>query len=168
MTFIYRVSLLLMYAAAALLAVLCFFVAISAIMRYLVGSPFRFTEELVGLLFVATVFLTLPLCFVLNRNISMSLIVDRLPAGVRRITDVFGFLACLAFVWLFGSASLQFALQSLNLESRSDMAELLLWPWMLVMPISVACVGLILVGQRLPRVFGRLDASQIDLPDQPH
>jgi len=167
-TFIYRVSLFLMYAAAALLAVLGFFVALSAIMRYVVGSPFRFTEELVGLLFVAAVFLALPLCFVLNRNICMSLIVDRLPSGVRRITDFLGFLACLAFVSLFGAASLEFALQSLNLESRSDMAELLLWPWMLVMPVSVACVGLILVGQRLPSVFGRLGTSHIDLPGQPH
>ena len=168
MTFIYRVSLFLMYASAALLAVLGFFVATSAIMRYVIGAPFRFTEELVGLLFVATVFLTLPLCFVLNRNICMSLIIDRLPASVRRITEFFGFLACLAFVWLFGAASLEFALQSLNLESRSDMSELLLWPWMLVMPISVTCVGLILIGQRLPRIFGQLDASQVDLPDQPH
>jgi len=49
-----------MYASAAAGILLTFFVVLSAIMRYFIGAPFHFSDELVGLLLATTFLLALP------------------------------------------------------------------------------------------------------------
>jgi len=55
------------------------FVSLSAIMRYVIGKPFGFTEELVGLLFAALVCLALPYVTARRNHIEITLIFDLLP-----------------------------------------------------------------------------------------
>ena len=79
-TWIARASL---YVASAALAVLVVLVAGSAIMRYLVGSPFGFTEELVGLLFSALVFLAMAYCAIFNPAIQVDIVYDILATPLK-------------------------------------------------------------------------------------
>lgn len=112
---------------------LTIFVALSAIMRYVVGEPFAFTEELVGLLFSALVFLALPYVTVYRRHICITLVTGLFPSAVRRIADMAGDLFVLLFGLWFGYYAYDFASFSRYLGSRSDLANITLWPWMSLM-----------------------------------
>ena len=63
------------------------FVVLSSVMRYVVGAPFAFTEELVGLLFTAMIFAGMPVCTLRRTHISVTIIPDLLSDGSRRIVD---------------------------------------------------------------------------------
>ena len=82
-------------------ALLTAFVAGSAVMRYAFGSPFHFTEELVGLLFLAGVALALPAASLRDEQIKVTLLVDATRGGVRRALQWVGRCITLVFTgWL--------------------------------------------------------------------
>jgi TRAP-type C4-dicarboxylate transport system permease small subunit len=130
------------------------FVVMASVMRYFVGSPFRFTEEVVGLLFVALAFLGLPWATMRNRHLRITLIPDKLPPAVRRWTDLLGMILVLIFLVAFGWQSWEFASFSLMLNARSDMGGILLFPWMALLPAmcAAAAVGVIVRRLRGPSV----------------
>src|SRR5690606_40639934 len=97
-----RLSRFLLILATLSGGVLTLFVALSAIMRYAIGEPFSFTEELVGLLFSALVFLALPYVTVYRRHINITLITGLFPPTVRRIADMAGDLCVVLFSLWFG------------------------------------------------------------------
>ncbi len=78
---------LLAQVTACLAVVMSGFVALSAIMRYLAGSPFSFTEELVGLLFTAMIFAGIPVCTLRHSHISVTIVPDLMPEWGRRLVD---------------------------------------------------------------------------------
>ena len=125
------------------------FVVLASVMRYFVGSPFRFTEELVGLLFVSVAFLGLPWATMHNRHLRITLIPDKLPAVVRRVTDLLASLLVLAFCVIFAVQSWEFASFSLMLNARSDMGGIPLAPWMMLMPAACAAAGVGVLVRRL-------------------
>ncbi|ROP99476.1 TRAP-type C4-dicarboxylate transport system permease small subunit [Stella humosa] len=118
------------------------FVVLASVMRYFVGAPFRFTEELVGLLFVAVAFIGLPWATLHNRHLRITLIPDKLPPAVRRITDKVAALLVIVFCAVFAAQSWEFAAFSLSLNARSDMGGIPLFPWMALMPIMCAAAGI--------------------------
>ena len=59
-TLLYALTRIIVHIGTVAALLLTGLVVLSSIMRYLLGSPFHFTEELVGLLFMAMVFLTVP------------------------------------------------------------------------------------------------------------
>lgn len=130
-------------AVGAILAMLmAAFVALSSIMRYVIGAPFGFTEELVGLLFTAIVFTGLPVCTLRKSHLSVTILPDLLPPAGKRIMDgvahaiVFGF--C---VW-FGLLTFEYLQTTLALNARSSGSRLLLWPWVAVLPTACFLSGL--------------------------
>jgi TRAP-type C4-dicarboxylate transport system permease small subunit len=137
-----NIARVLMYVAAVAGASMAVFVALSSIMRYLLGAPFRFTEELVGLLFAAMVFLTLPMCTVRRRHIRVTLIRDLLPHPLARISDLAAAAFTIAFAIIFCLLSFEFAAFSYRLKSMTDMSGLILYPWMGLMPVGVGLMGL--------------------------
>jgi TRAP-type C4-dicarboxylate transport system permease small subunit len=92
---------LLSHIATAANVLLTLFVASSAVMRYVVGAPLHFTEELVGLLFLIGVALALPQASVRDEHIKVSLVTDALAPGRRAIALVIGRLTTLVFVCWF-------------------------------------------------------------------
>jgi len=118
--------------------VLTLFVALSAVMRYVVGAPLPFTEELVGLFFSALIFLALPYVTLHRQHIEVTLLTDRFPPALRRWTDrVANGLVILFAVW-FGTYAFDFVLVSYQVQARTDIAGIVLWPWMAL--IVLACV----------------------------
>ncbi|MEP7207309.1 MAG: TRAP transporter small permease [Casimicrobiaceae bacterium] len=136
-------SLLLVATAAGML--LTGLVVLSAAMRYVVGSPFAFTEEIVGLLFAAMVFLSFPSCTIHRRHIEVTLISERLPPGARRVARTAGNVLILLFCAWYGTYAWEFASVSWRLHSKSDVGGIVLWPWMGTMVLSCFLIAVAIV-----------------------
>jgi TRAP-type C4-dicarboxylate transport system permease small subunit len=133
---IHAIARWMIYVATGAGIVLSGFVALASIMRYAVGAPFAFTEEIVGLLFAAMVFLALPYCTLQGKQIEVTFVVERLPLTWRRVSAIAALLFTFAFCLIYGWFAYEFAETSFMFNARSDMGRILLWPWMALMPLG--------------------------------
>jgi len=131
----------MVYAATGAGILLASFVALSSFMRYLVGAPFAFTEEFVGLLFSAMVFLALPYCTHTGSHIRVTLLTDNLPPSWRRVSTLASTIFTVVFCIVFGWFAFDFAWTSYALNARSDIGRIPLWPWMAAMPLTCAVMA---------------------------
>ncbi|MGI9356931.1 MAG: TRAP transporter small permease [Rhizobiaceae bacterium] len=117
-------------------------IGVSVTMRYFAYSPFRFTEELVGLLMTAAFFLALPLVTLRAEHVRVLIVVSSLPDRARRKVEVlaacFGATFCL---WFFTLCLpwLEFAFQR---NIKTEVGRLLMYPWMAVLPLSMVLTTL--------------------------
>ena len=138
-----RLCTLLLICATSCGVALTVFVALSAIMRYVLGSPFAFTEELVGLLFSALVFLALPYVSVQRSHISIGLMTDRYSPALQRLALIVSNLLVLLFCIWFGYYAFDFTQFSYQLGARTDLAGIRMWPWMGLMVLASVLMGLV-------------------------
>ena len=131
-----RVATLLAQIAAGLAVAMSGFVALSAIMRYVLGSPFSFTEELVGLIFTAMVFAGIPIATLRRTHISVTIIPDLLPEWAQRLLDRVAHAVILLFCLWFGKLTWNYLQLTIALNARSSGVQLILWPWTAVLPLS--------------------------------
>ncbi|WP_212654593.1 TRAP transporter small permease [Marinomonas sp. CT5] len=116
-------------------------ILVSSLLRYIVGSPISFSDELAGLLFVTLAFTTFPLVMDRSEHIQLSIVTEKLSHGAQRICRIFASLILFAFAIVFIYQSWAFMDFSRMISSRTDVSGILLWPWMALMPISmVLCV----------------------------
>ena len=134
--------------------VLTVFVVLSAFMRYAVGAPFYFSDELVGLLTAAVFLLALPYGLVDKSHLRITLVVNRLPPLGQAIAEAAAKLILVAFAAVFMVQSYDFTIVSYNFGSRSEMAEFLLYPWMALMPVVFALMILIVANNVLAIMLG--------------
>lgn len=113
-------------------------VIVAACMRYLVGKPFDFTEEVVALLYMGVVFSVLPMTTWRGHHITVSLLPQRLANALQSPLRVAAGLVMIAFCTWFAIEAYQFTAVSRDMGSRSEQVGILLWPWMALIPISVA------------------------------
>lgn len=128
----------------ALAAIVGIIVA-SVVMRRVVGSPLYYSEELVGLLLCASLFLALPLVTVQAQHVRVTFLVSALGQRGREVLTVAAAAVMLAFcAWYLVEALpwLEFAFKR---NIRSEAASLQLAPWMAVPPFSVALCGLLVL-----------------------
>jgi TRAP-type C4-dicarboxylate transport system permease small subunit len=148
------ITRLLMYTGALAGILLTCFVVLSSVMRYLVRAPFPFTEELVGLLFSAMIFLTLPYCTIKKSHVCVTLVRDMLGGTLRRIADLAAALFMIAFAVIFGILSYDFAAFSYDLGSVTEMGEIILFPWMGLMPLACVLMAVVAVVLMVRQQFG--------------
>ncbi len=123
-------------AAVAGAAIVCL-IGASVTMRYLAYTPFRFTEELVGLLMTAAFFLSLPLVTLRAEHVRVLILVKSLPPPARRwaalVAALFGACFC---VWMFALCLpwLEFAYDR---TIRTEVGRVLMYPWMALLPLSL-------------------------------
>jgi len=139
---------LLALSAAACAGILGLVLA-AVVMRYAVAAPFRFTEELAGLLLSASAFLALPFAMTANANIRVTLVTDRLGAAARRIAWVLGQAITFAFCAVFAWEAWGIAEFTWRLGLSSEQARLPLAPWVMLMPAGFAITGLVAGWQAL-------------------
>lgn len=141
---------------AAAIAAMTVIVVASVVMRYLVGAPFRFSEELGGLLLALSVFLTLPYALAAHLNIRVTLASDALGATGRRVAWIAGQAIVFAFAAIFAWESWKITQMTLLLRLRTEQARLDMGPWMIAMTASFACLAAIAAWQatRPPRAGG--------------
>ncbi len=116
--------------AAACLAAMAVIVCAAVAMRYAVGAPFRFTEELAGLLLGAVAFLALPHAVLAERSVRVTLVTDRSPPRLRRAAWVAGQGVFVAFAAIFAAETWAVARFTMMLDLRTDLARLPLTPFM--------------------------------------
>lgn len=109
----------------------------SVTMRYFAYAPFRFTEELVGLLMTAAFFLALPLVTLRAEHVRVQVLVSALPETIARwvavLAGLFGTVFCLWFFWLC-LPWLEFAFDR---NIKTEVGRLLMYPWMALLPLSM-------------------------------
>jgi TRAP-type C4-dicarboxylate transport system permease small subunit len=142
-----RLATAMLYAGAAALLVLTALVVIASFMRYFIGKPFAFTEELVALLYMAMVFLAIPLVTVKGTHITVSVMPEAVRRRIGPALRVGGVLVMIVFCAWFTVEAFNFVQRSRGLASRSEQFGLLLWPWMAVIPVTMALVTVIAVWQ---------------------
>lgn len=123
--------------AATAGAVIVGLIGASVTMRYFAFAPFRFTEELVGLLMTAAFFLALPLVTLKAEHVRVLVLVSSLPGRAARLmamlAGLFGAVFC---VWFFVLCLpwLEFAIDR---NIKTEVGRLLMYPWMALLPLSM-------------------------------
>lgn len=131
--------------ALALTAILVVIIT-SVVLRKFFDSPLFFTEELVGLLMSASLFLALPMATIKGQHIRVTLLIEALKQRAPWFAQVWlvvGALVGIAFTgWILWEAIpwMEFAFRR---ELKSETARILLYPLMSVVPISMALCLLI-------------------------
>jgi TRAP-type C4-dicarboxylate transport system permease small subunit len=139
----------LTYVAAAAVAAIFALVAAAVVMRYLVSEPFRFTEELSGLMLAMSVFFVMPLTVAANANIRITLLSDRLSGVAARLAWIVGELILVAFFAVFAWQAWRFYEVALRFNERSEQAQLVLAPWKLAAAIVFAFCALLALWRAL-------------------
>lgn len=129
--------------AGATLGILTLLVG-SSMLRYVLGTPLAMTEELAGLLFVATAFCAVPYAMLAGRQIRLLVLVRHLPAPLVAWASVVGDLLGAFLLLVIVVQQVRFAEYSRAVGARTDVGEILLWPWMLLMPAMLALLALAL------------------------
>ncbi|MCG7599286.1 TRAP transporter small permease [Halomonas sp. McH1-25] len=124
-------------------------VLVSTLMRYLVGRPIGFSDELSGLLFLSLSFLSLPHVLNTSQHIRIDLLVRALPSRMAAVADIFANAILVAFASIFAYQAWDFMTFSLQIGARSEISGVLLWPWMALMPLSMLLCILIVVRNGL-------------------
>jgi TRAP-type C4-dicarboxylate transport system permease small subunit len=129
-------------------------------MRYALGAPFAFTEELAGLMLVSAVFLGMPFVLASHAHIRVGLVHDRLGGVPRRVLWVLGQMVFIAFAAIFFRDALADARFTVMLNLRSEVARLTLWPFVALMAGGVALAGLVAAWQALRPPPGGTDTPE--------
>lgn len=135
--------------AAAAVAGMAVLVVTSVVMRYALGAPFRFSEELAGLLLAMAAFLAMPLTVAADLNIRVTLLPNRLPPAARRALFVFGQLILAAFGAVFLLEAWKLADFTIARNLKTEQARLVLAPWMIAMVAAVGLLTLLAVWRAL-------------------
>jgi TRAP-type C4-dicarboxylate transport system permease small subunit len=133
------------YAGALALLVMVLLVTIATVMRYFIGRPFGFTEELVALFYMSMVFLAIPLVTLNRTHVAVSVLPQRLQRAWSGVLRAGAGLAMIVFCTWFTIEAYVWMDRSRQLHSKSEQADFLLWPWMAVIPVTMAFVTLIAV-----------------------
>lgn len=132
----------LLFTAMAVLAAIAgtlivVMIGASVTMRYLAYTPFRFTEELVGLLMTAAFFLALPLVTLRAEHVRVQVLVAALPKTARiwvsTLAVGFGAIFCM---WFFALCLPWFEF-AFDRNIKTEVGRLLMYPWMALLPLSM-------------------------------
>lgn len=118
-------------------------ILVSALLRYVVGSPISFSDELASLLFVFLAFSTFPYVLERGEHIRLTIVTERLAKPMQKMAQVLASVIFLSFASVFIYESYKFVEFSQLLNSHSEVSGLLLWPWMALMPCSLGLCFLI-------------------------
>ncbi len=133
--------------AVLLMAVMAGFVVLSSVMRYAVGAPFHFTEELVGLLFCAMVFLVLPGVQFGNRHIKVDILTARFGPRVTRLQRLSASVLTIVFGVAFGLEAYDYMAYAYQRRSVTYIGDIPLFPWVGVIVLAVGWATLVAVRQ---------------------
>jgi len=127
----------LFYTGVTAGAVMAALILVSALSRYLLGSPISFSDELASMLFVFLAFSTFPYVLGKSEHIRLSIITEKLSESAQKAAHIFASIVFLAFATVFIIESYSFMNFSKMINSHSEVSGILLWPWMALMPISL-------------------------------
>ena len=144
---IFLISRMFAFLGVVSVAGMAALISLAVVMRYALGSPFAFTEELWALMLVSCVFLTLPYVIVINQHIRVELAVESFGRTARRIAFAIGQLVFVAFALVFFVNAWEDVKFTAMLGLRTEVARITLLPFVSCMAAGVALSGLIALWQ---------------------
>ena len=128
--------------------------------RYVFGRPISITEELGALLFVTLAFLSVTEGFMADRQVRIQVVWRLLPPRIKGWAMVAGHglsvIGLVIIVW----ATWDFAYFSYQVNAETYITEIPVWPWMMLIPASLA----ILVAATVVRMAVDVHAILIGRP----
>lgn len=146
---ILQIARLLAAIGAGAVAVMAALTIAAVVMRYGLGAPFRFTEELGGLMLICAVFLGMPYVLATHANIRVTLASDRTTGTLRRMVWVLGQIVLIAFAAVFFRDALADAQFTQKLGLKTEVSRIALAPFVWVMVGAIGLVGAIAGWQAL-------------------
>ena len=131
-------------AALGILAIVILLV-LSSLQRYVAGAPIPITEELAGLLFLASAFLSLAYGFTENRHVRLELLWKLLRSPWREAAELTGLLFAVVALVALMVVTYELGVDSFEGGHLSEMTEIVLWPWRLVMTFGLGLLLLAIV-----------------------
>lgn len=131
------------YLSAVAISIIACLVTLSVVARYLLDAPFRFTEELVGLLMSAALFLALPLAHMERRDVTVTLLTDHMPRALFRVAAILAQAIAFVFSGVVAWDAWGQARFALRLHLKSEAAGLPLAPWLVVMPVCFVVLAIV-------------------------
>lgn len=123
----------LFYLQVALAAIIAFamgsLVFVSAVMRYVAGSPLGFSDELVALMFVSAAFLCLPYATRRGLSIKLDLLTRRLNASAQKVLRIVAGLATVVILTAFSVSAMDEISFAYEIKEVTDVAELPVYPF---------------------------------------
>ncbi|MCL4743999.1 MAG: TRAP transporter small permease [Burkholderiaceae bacterium] len=142
--------------AVALIVVVLVF---ASLQRYVLSSPIPATEEIAGYLFVAMSFLAMVGGMVERRHIRVLIVWRLLPVRLQAWTMLAGHLGAIVVLGILFWQTFGFARSSFQFGARSYVADLLEWPWMMLIPVSLALLALAVAVRSLADLDRALDGE---------
>ncbi|MDA1091103.1 MAG: TRAP transporter small permease subunit [Proteobacteria bacterium] len=128
------------YASAAGIFAIAALLTISSLKRYVFLTPIPETEELGGLMFMASTFLAIAYGLTQDRHVRLVLLWNYLPGRWRDAASLVGYLLLMASLGVLISLTWTNAIGSYEEQNRTVMTEILLWPWRMIIPTTLAVV----------------------------
>jgi TRAP-type C4-dicarboxylate transport system permease small subunit len=150
------------------LPIMLFLIALDPFMRYMMGSPFFWSNEISTYLMVLVAFNSFGVVLAKEGHIRVTLIFGRLSLKVQNVLWVIISLAGLFYVSFLGYALIRLTYSSFTYRVRSATAEMLVFPWQIIatwglIVFLVAMIGFtvnrIVVASRQGREGIRIDES---------
>ncbi|MEY8798912.1 TRAP transporter small permease [Leisingera sp. XS_AS12] len=139
-----RIQLWLAALAGVTLSLMVF---AASVMRYALGSPWNATEEVVGLLFYAAAFLSLPAAAWEGRHIRMDFVDAIGVKSLHAVLRVFAALALIGMLAVLVAMGIENAEFSREISAKSEITRLDLYPWMMLAPVCLATMlAIVLLG----------------------
>lgn len=135
-------------------------VVLGVAMRYFVGSPLAFSDELVGLLFVLIAFAILPSSELRHRNISVTLITDMMPPRLKAAARIARLVLVVVFALAFSKLAIDFAITSATFNARMESLNVPIVPWILIIPLAALLAGIIALVRLFRPDFGPAEADE--------
>ncbi len=113
----------------------------SVLMRYVLGRPFNFTEELSGLLMTVAVFTLLPATVLKEVHIRVTVLSGLTQGALQRIVFIMGQLILLVFCVLFVREAWAISEFTYNLNLKSEQSRLPLAPFLILATAGMGLAG---------------------------
>lgn len=158
-----RIEAALLFGASLCLFAVMAIVSADVLMRYILRSPFEWTQDIVGLYLLAGVFfLALPGTTASRNQIAVDILSERLSPAWRRVTDAIGALIGLAVWAAIGWLGWERMVESYVGDDRLIGATA--WPtWIadILVPIGAAFMALRLIYNALGQVLSLITRQAV-------
>ncbi len=151
-------------AALAMTGMVAVIVA-SVLLRRFSSTPLHITEELVGLMLSASLFLGLPLVTLRAQHVRVSIVADALGHRFAPLVRIAALVVGLVFFGWIIRESIPWFDFAFRRTLRTETVRLLLYPWMAVLPLSLALTWLIFLARLLGLIEPEHPTSLEELPE---
>jgi TRAP-type C4-dicarboxylate transport system permease small subunit len=140
-----------------------FLLAFASIRRYVIDAPLSITDEMVGFLLVSIAFLSVADGFLKGRQVRLLFLWKVLPDRLRDIAYLAGHVFALVVLGTIVTQTYEFARFSLEIGAKSPVADIIEWPWMMVIPVSLVMLMIAIAIRLIADIATVMEGRHIDV-----